>query len=60
MIEKSKTYYYENSHLNYYKWWLNINKINGYDKIVLFNNSYGNGNWSQFNDLFIEYKDHCI
>jgi hypothetical protein len=62
-----KTYYYENSHLNYYKWWLNINKINGYDKIVLFNNSYGNGNWSQFNDLFIEYKDlvqivqfHCL
>ncbi len=52
-----KTYYYENNHLNYYKWWLNINKINGYDKIVLFNNSYGNGNWSQFNDLFSKYKD---
>ena len=52
-----KTYYYENSHLNYYEWWLNINKINGYDKIVLFNNSYGNGSWSQFNDVFKKYQD---
>jgi len=52
-----KTYYYENSHLNYYEWWLNINKINGYDKIVLFNNSYGNGSWSQFNDIFKKHQD---
>jgi hypothetical protein len=49
----SKLYFRSNSFLQYYEWWININKINGFDKIVLFNNSYG----SEFDNLFEKYKN---
>ena len=34
------------------EWWFEINKIIGYDKIVLFNHTFG----SEFNSLFLRYK----
>ena len=43
-----KSYYHTNNNLKHTEWWININKINGFDKIILFNNSYGNGSWKEY------------
>ncbi len=36
-----------------FEWWFEINKIVGYDKIVLFNHTFG----SEFNSLFLKYNE---
>jgi len=49
----AKSFYFPNSYLNHFEFWIQMNRINGYDKISLFNNSFD----TKFNDLFIKYKD---
>jgi len=48
----SKLYYLKKDYIKYFEWWIKINKLNGFDKIVLFNNSLD----SSFNNLFSKYK----
>jgi hypothetical protein len=52
-----KSYYHTNNNLKHTEWWININKINGFDKIILFNNSYGNGSWKEYELLFNKYNN---
>jgi len=49
----AKSFYFPNSYINHFEFWIKMNKINGYDKISLFNNSLD----TKFDSLFSKYKD---
>jgi len=46
----SKVYYFDQSYEKIFEWWIEMNKLNGYDKLVIFNNSL------PFRDLFRKYE----
>jgi hypothetical protein len=46
----SKVYYLKSDYIKQFEWWIQVNKLNGYDKIVVFNNSLDG-----YDDLFKKY-----
>jgi len=46
----SKVYYFSNDYYSTFKWWIEMNKIHGYKKLVIYNNSIENSN--KFSQLF--------
>ena len=46
----SKVYYFDQSYEKIFEWWIEMSKLNGYDKLVIFNNSL------PFRDLFRKYE----
>ncbi len=48
----SKVYYVNKELADQFKWWIEMNRIHGYKKIVIYNNSIENSN--EFNKLFTE------
>jgi hypothetical protein len=50
----SKIYYVTSEYSNQFKWWIEMNQIHKYNKIVIYNNSIEN--CDEFNKLFEDYK----
>lgn len=51
----SKVYYVKNDLVNQFKWWIEMNRMHGYDKVVIYNNSIANS--AEFERLFAENKN---
>lgn len=50
----SKLYYVKRNLAAQFRWWIEMNKMHGYDKVVIYNNSIENS--KEFNELFEEYS----
>jgi len=50
----TEAYYFKKDMIKPFEWWIKINRLHGYDKIVMYNHSLGNND--EFNELFLKYK----
>jgi len=51
----SKVYYFKSDYFKEFKWWIEMNRIHGYSKIVIYNNSIENS--PELNNFFNQNKD---
>jgi hypothetical protein len=51
----SKQFYFDDSYAKSFAWWIELNRMHGYDKLVFYNNSIPNMKW--LNDVFQKNAD---
>ncbi len=49
----TEAYYFKKDMIQAFEWWIKLNRLHGYDKMVMYNHSLGNND--EFNQLFLKY-----